>query len=70
MVSTVFLISENCIMRSFSAHFYLDHHTKSVKWEGHVVHTGAREKHRELEGRHERNMVLGRSRYRWSIILK
>jgi hypothetical protein len=35
-----------------------------------MYHTQVQEKNTELEGRHERNMVLGRSRYRWAIILK
>jgi hypothetical protein len=34
------------------------------------THGRKKKKQRELEGRHDKNMVHGRSRYRWAIILK
>jgi hypothetical protein len=71
VVSTGFLISENCIMRSFRMHFYLGHHTKEDEMVRACSTHGCRRKTlRELEERHSIHMVLGRSRYRWAIILK
>ena len=46
MFSTGFLISENCIMRSFRIHTFIWVITqRRMRWEGHVVHRGAGEKH-------------------------
>jgi hypothetical protein len=48
MVRTGFLISENCIMRNFRMYTFIWVITPSrMRWEGHVVHMGAGEKHRE-----------------------
>ena len=47
MVSTGFLISENCIMRSVRMHNFIGVIApKRMRWEGHVVHMGAGKKHR------------------------
>jgi hypothetical protein len=53
------------------ADFYFGQHTKEDEMGRACSKQGCRRKTQGvLEGRHERNMVLGRSRYRWAIILK
>lgn len=50
---------------------YLGHHImENAMGRACGTHGWKRKTQRVLVGRHERNMVLGRSRYRWAIILK
>jgi len=53
------------------AHFYLGHHTEEDDMGRACSAHGCRRKTRRVLGkRHERSMVLGRTRYRQAIILK